>query len=530
MKAEYSRELGRNYLILKPEAEPDLNVTEELPEYMMQMAQRCLIQGLLPVQRRQVNGQVQYWYDITSRQPLSLLVSHQDLRYDALSRLLTGISETVSGVQDYLMDPEGLYFAPDFIYADPDSWQCACCFFPKQEPGSLAVLAEYVLKHLDHTDRACVQLGYGFYALAREKDCNIRQVFERLADGKQAKDVEETDKKKSADSVQPVQSKALREHADPADSLQGGEEPGPAGSVDDLFTPARWDEINGTVSDSTDGNGGGKGAKTGRKKGGAAGHGGSRRGIALWGFLALFTAAAYVGAVWFFRPELSSAGALAAILIGVYMFLYSLTHRRKEDGAARGAGEEADFLAALTDEAYEPWHAEQMEEKADTQADRSAATHPGEKNNTWQESADFIFSSAHKGEENREREDPGEGVTEYMLLSDALKVPEIKALQSTKPAVLRSMSPAKAQNIRLEKRSVTIGKKKGQADVVINHSTISRLHVRVDCDGDTFTLTDLNSTNGTFVNGEQLKPRETRVLQDGDTVLLADIKYIFQSH
>jgi hypothetical protein len=62
-------------------------------------------------------------------------------------------------------------------------------------------------------------------------------------------------------------------------------------------------------------------------------------------------------------------------------------------------------------------------------------------------------------------------------------------------------------------------------DIIINDSSISRAHLEVfvDTDGNVF-ITDLNSTNGTFVNGVQLKGDS--MLRRGDVLTLGNSKPI----
>ncbi len=58
---------------------------------------------------------------------------------------------------------------------------------------------------------------------------------------------------------------------------------------------------------------------------------------------------------------------------------------------------------------------------------------------------------------------------------------------------------------------------------------ISRLHLKLERRGNEIWITDLNSTNGTALNGEPLKPNEERKLKDGDRVWLAGLVYRFDS-
>lgn len=51
-----------------------------------------------------------------------------------------------------------------------------------------------------------------------------------------------------------------------------------------------------------------------------------------------------------------------------------------------------------------------------------------------------------------------------------------------------------------------------------NPKVISRRHAQIEQQGDRFYVTDLGSTNGTYLNGQRLTPREKRPLWDGDVL------------
>lgn len=65
------------------------------------------------------------------------------------------------------------------------------------------------------------------------------------------------------------------------------------------------------------------------------------------------------------------------------------------------------------------------------------------------------------------------------------------------------------------------------ADIQIQADTISQLHARIDHDGETYYIEDLNSTNGTFVNDEPLAYKERRKLNRNDMIRFADVRYRF---
>jgi predicted component of type VI protein secretion system len=61
---------------------------------------------------------------------------------------------------------------------------------------------------------------------------------------------------------------------------------------------------------------------------------------------------------------------------------------------------------------------------------------------------------------------------------------------------------------------VTIGREEGNV-IQLNDERVSRFHVKIQSDGDRLVLTDLESTNGTRVNGEDVR---LRVLKFGDLI------------
>jgi pSer/pThr/pTyr-binding forkhead associated (FHA) protein len=68
--------------------------------------------------------------------------------------------------------------------------------------------------------------------------------------------------------------------------------------------------------------------------------------------------------------------------------------------------------------------------------------------------------------------------------------------------------------VQLDKEVVTIGRLP-DCDIVLDDKGASRRHAQVRTRDGSSTLTDLGSTNGTKLNGQQV---ETRVLEDGDRI------------
>lgn len=82
------------------------------------------------------------------------------------------------------------------------------------------------------------------------------------------------------------------------------------------------------------------------------------------------------------------------------------------------------------------------------------------------------------------------------------------------------------ESIRLDQETFRIGQGK-DVDAQIPKGTISHFHAQIQKEKEDYYLEDLNSTNGTFLNGEGLTYREKRRLAMNDIVQFADVRYRF---
>lgn len=94
--------------------------------------------------------------------------------------------------------------------------------------------------------------------------------------------------------------------------------------------------------------------------------------------------------------------------------------------------------------------------------------------------------------------------------------------------VYRLYTPEDRLVASMEKATLTIGKKKGEVDAVLEDSSVSRMHARITREGEEYYLEDLNSTNGTFKNGLRLQPYEKRKLEAGDELKCGRVTLIFR--
>jgi pSer/pThr/pTyr-binding forkhead associated (FHA) protein len=76
---------------------------------------------------------------------------------------------------------------------------------------------------------------------------------------------------------------------------------------------------------------------------------------------------------------------------------------------------------------------------------------------------------------------------------------------------------------RISRVTTTIGRAANN-DIVLNFTSVSRLHARLVVASDSIYLIDVQSSNGCEVNGERIS---RQMLNNGDVVTIGDLKFKF---
>ncbi len=89
------------------------------------------------------------------------------------------------------------------------------------------------------------------------------------------------------------------------------------------------------------------------------------------------------------------------------------------------------------------------------------------------------------------------------------------------PRLFISEGPMKDQTFDFRQQAVFIGRS-SHNDIKINDTKISRKHLKIFKIGKSFYIEDLQSTNGTLLNGEMITPGENYVVTERDTIVIGN--------
>lgn len=94
--------------------------------------------------------------------------------------------------------------------------------------------------------------------------------------------------------------------------------------------------------------------------------------------------------------------------------------------------------------------------------------------------------------------------------------------------ILRSTDTGNSMTIIPNGFPCIIGKSIKSSDCRINEQFISRVHARINETMDGYYIEDLNSSNGTFLNGEKIMAHTQKQFNIGDTITLADMEFVVE--
>ena len=459
MKAEYKRDLKNNYLVIEAETENDME------DYIIHMTEQNRIPGLLPMQVRKMDGSCYLYYEITSLQPMSDIYEKKTLICQDILYILSEIQEVLESVRRYLLNPQQIFFDPQYMYVNPESLRISFCYFPSSgSERSVSVLAEYMLKKLDHQDSKAVTLGYIFYQRASGENFSLSETLHEILE----KDWKENSKK----NVKETESGYEPGHLSGRESGYESSDRGAEGFQyeESRNQEERQEEYQVFHKD--------------RKK---------AREFRLFQIvhpailiLFLVTTAATETLLYFAWINLTEAGgviflSLAASILCNRFWLRQKEKKKNEYGQRIIAGEDREFLREDMDQLrMELYHSESKNPYGD-------------------------------------RYSKYESEDQTQCLSNL--VPEESQM------ILSSEEPERYPLICIQGKILIVGKTRGQADILLPDPAVNRLHERLEKRQESFYVRDMNSRNGTYVNGTRLKPQEEAEIRDGDTVMFANVRY-----
>ena len=484
MYAEYKRDVSHNYLILREEEKVNT------ASYQVRMLTGNVIPSILKCRLQGLDGNLLFYYDITSRQSLASFYEQRKFHRKDLHMLFCGFIRVMEEMAEFLMNTDQLLLFPEYIFLDIEKREVKFCCLPDYHhpiQEQFRELTEYLLPRLDHEDSQAVSMGYGVYRKAMETGFQLEHIKEAIYQNREV-----TEKSNDRESTQKQEQKPPENNLDSMDNF--GEKIQEKADVSHLL---KTDVENKTSK---------------RKKGKKKEESDFQKSSNEWtgallcvstaAVLIIFLILRYLGYLPGIPAEAIFGGAIILLVLAAFL---SWTAEKKKQKKQMSA-EWRQKVKRELDDTYESSSEKRRTERSSE--DLYEADSVQEKMPEW---GDGKYKMP---EQTGETENYGETVV-------------LSAGQTEGPASLVSREPGELATIYLDRDLMVIGKMENAADAVISLPTVSRIHAKIRKADDEYYLSDLNSRNGTSVNGRLLKTGEEYQLQDEDQVEFAQARYIF---
>jgi len=481
MKTSYQRELKRNYLIVEMEKSD----TREEPPFEQKMLEQNQIDGILRFQVRQKDEEIRFFYEITSKQPLSRLLEGQTIQAEQIRALILGIARSLDHMEQYLISEKSVLLDPEYLYVDPESLKVWLCLVPGLEcdfPEDYSRLLEYLLGKVDHRDKESVVLAYGLYQETRKENYGMADIL-RLA---QQKSGVSGPNHKSEDGSR-LSTPAGLEIPQTTERSRIEEK-----SSELVFRKRKNGE--GEIENRT-----GSGKKVQMNKQENSWQLGKVRGNQIQ----------------------TDAQEELAGLFGKWR------QRRKERKEERQREIERAIQMPWDTIAFDGGSAEEW----GTPEEYGRAEYKTEYGTEYR----IGNGGAGYGTGNSAAHDPGSRGDRQKPVETAAAVQSSDTIllngemNGTGAQVKRltALDPG-AEDIIIAYYPFIIGKQENLVDYVLHRETVSRLHLRIDRKEDRYYVQDLNSTNGTMAGGHMLENNEIMEIWDGVEISIAGARYRFE--
>lgn len=499
MPVSYRREMNHNYMIIT-------STEQEAGGYECKMLSSNTIEGLLKFRVGHFEERNEFYYEITSKQPLDRILNQRPINGHEIRSLLLSIAVTLGKIEDFLLKEEQIMLEPEYIYVDPDHFKVYLCMVPGyccDFPAAVSALLGYLIGKVNHQDKDGVVLAYNLYHESLKENYGLSDLLGHFSGkGGSIFHMRQPDQQEQAEPAAYVAQEHGRRgiYADQEQGVQGTGVQKTYGAQEiygaqgeygapEEYTAHR--ECATTVEYATS-----REAREKENVRAAVKHtqqgdfikkpnAGENSGFLIKGIKIIALVAAVEILLWIFAgtAELLRYG----IFVGALSLLVSISVARNSTNKQK-----------TNKKNMEPKETWQLMPQEKTDKDWT----------DWIESDNI-------------------GECEKTKLTKEPETSLLVAKSDFTHLVLMESLSRERENITISYVPFVIGKHSEMADYCLRQPTVSRLHIRIDQKEGVYIVTDLNSTNGTIVEGYHLQANETVSIKNGDTIYIADAGYRF---
>lgn len=472
-------------------------VVEALPDssfksFQMEMIIENNIPGILPFDQAFRNDTCFFRYKITSHLSLGYMLKRKGLIRQQFINLIGNISETFSELSNYLLSENCLILEPDYIFINPATFEAKLIYLPDNySTDMVSLFKEFVMNIV--TSGLCMedsQDGFFLQKILSGLKSEPFSISEFLSSLDTCEDTIKENYSIKENSGTKV--KNTDNFIDKAVTVN------PEGNADNKYKNSTGSTKNENISSD----------EKAQDKFFEINMPESKKKHAVICLQAVFIIIAVLtlyllntGAV----KILETVIGISVILIADLMLLIAIIKKGKgktEISDRQGQPQEAENIG-LQNESESDRLKGLMNEKANTEYQTFLGNDIGKP----------MFSNINGSDETE--------VLAFHDVADATYKKEFAKLQYLENGML--------QKVLIEKPVFIIGRMDGQVDLKLQNKAVGKLHAEIIRRNENWYMKDLNSRNGSLINGEKIDSNKEFILKNEDKISLAGTDVIFYS-
>lgn len=172
-------ELNKTYMTLPAEA-------SRYDDYRYKMLTDNVIEGILPVEIRNINGERRFYYDISEKENFIRSVSIKDITGAELENLTMSMMKVSMKLREFLLEESCAVFEPDLIFKDLKTGKYEFICVPGKDEAEkredMKLLMQTVISHVDPSDERAVEAAYTIYEMSEAGPVLSKTLYETVHD------------------------------------------------------------------------------------------------------------------------------------------------------------------------------------------------------------------------------------------------------------------------------------------------------------------------------------------------------------
>ncbi len=504
MEVEYRKDIKHNFMVI---------AEEELPKetYCIHMLENQSLTGVLPLQQRFMDNKTLFYYDITGKQSMQHLFAKISLSYEQLRQLVSALLHTIELAYEHLLPEDDFIINPEYIYIDVVTNHPSLCFlsgYRQESKEQMSGLLEYLMNKVDYKDKEAVLLVYRLYAVSKEEGYTFAHMNEVL--NKQMK-VEPASKAIEPDAEADIQAQESIENKPALSKAKrsGLVDKGVNSYVDNIPVVMEKQEEEIEVSYYP---------KTTYILTGICG---------LVGVLLLIlglTSGIFYNS---YAEQIEYGKLVGILLILLCVEGYLMKKLWDKDNRLTKIITKSEYIDPRQDYSGSiPVKKDKIDGLISGKPPIDLKQLTKREYRLWKDHT-IIPEHAPNQEEVKTAPRIEETVTQEdynptCLLSDITEQPKASPMIQ-----LKSPDEDQYSSIVINEFPFFIGKLRKNVDYCLEKSVVSRYHAKITKEEDKYYITDLNSTNGTYVNEKLLTSYDKQEIMQGDRIALANLNFEF---